>query len=342
MKEYLSTLEAWNQSQRPFALARVMHTWGSSPRPVGSCLLIDEEGHMVGSVSGGCVEGSVVKASQEVLASGEARMLEYGVSDEEAWTVGLSCGGTVKVFLQPIVTGTRPQPSFWPTFLQALQQDQPCSWVTRIENGTPQNTLIREEGAVLGDPLPPEVLSEAQQAYRQRTHRTVEVDERSYFIHLFPRKPRLLIVGAAHITADLVELGHLLGFRTIVIDPRGAFAQKTRFQVPPDQLMEAYPSEVLKDFPLDAYTFCAILSHDPKIDDNALEILLQSDAAYIGALGSRKTHGKRIQRLTDKGISEEWINRIQAPIGVDIHAKSAKEIALSVMGAIIAVKNQYQ
>ena len=151
-----------------------------------------------------------------------------------------------------------------------------------------------------------------------------------------------MIVGAAHITADLVELGHFFGFRTIVIDPRGAFAQKTQFQVPPDQLIEAYPSEVLEGFPLDAYTFCAVLSHDPKIDDNALEILLPSDVAYIGALGSRKTHAKRVQRLTERGISDELINRIQSPIGVDIHAKSAREIALSVMGAIVAVKNEYQ
>ena len=133
MKEYLSTLETWSQSQKPFALARVMHTWGSSPRPVGSCLLIDEEGNMVGSVSGGCVEGAVVKASQEVLAEGKAQLLEYGVSDEEAWTVGLSCGGRVEVLVQPIITANQPLLSFWPTFLQALEQDEPCTWVTLIQ-----------------------------------------------------------------------------------------------------------------------------------------------------------------------------------------------------------------
>lgn len=342
MKEYISTLENWSQAQKPFALARVMHTWGSSPRPVGSCLLIDEAGNMVGSVSGGCVEGSVVKASQEVLAEGKAKLLEYGVSDDEAWNVGLSCGGRVEVFLQTINPGSPSQPSFWPSFLQALKQDQPCSWVTLIANGTSQNTLILEDGSTLGDPVSSEIIEEAQQAYQQRTHRSIEVKGQRYFVHLFPRKPQLLIVGAAHITADLVELGHLFGFRTIVIDPRGAFAQRTQFQVAPDELIEAYPSEVLKDFPLDAYTFCAILSHDPKIDDNALEILLPSDVAYVGALGSRKTHTKRIQRLTEKGISEALISRIQSPIGVDIYAKSAKEIALSVMGAVVAVKNQYQ
>ncbi|MEQ9443398.1 MAG: XdhC family protein [Cyclobacteriaceae bacterium] len=342
MKEYLNTLENWQQQHRSFALARVIRTWGSSPRPVGSCLFIDEEGHMVGSVSGGCVEGAVVQAAQEVLKHGAAKILKYGISDEDAWTVGLSCGGNVEVLLQSIVTSDRIHLPFWPALLQALQQDQPCSWVTLLEDGNPTNTLIQGDRSVSGDSLPPEVLGEARQAYQQRTHRTVEVNKQAYFVHLFPRKPQLLIVGAAHITADLVELGHLFGFRTVVIDPRGAFARKTQFQVPPDELIEAYPSEVLEDFPLDAYTFCAILSHDPKIDDNALEILLPSEVAYIGALGSRKTHAKRVQRLTEKGVSDELISRIQSPIGVDIHAKSAREIALSVMGAVVAMKNQYQ
>ena len=155
MKEYLSTLETWSQSQKPFALARVMHTWGSSPRPVGSCLLIDEEGNMVGSVSGGCVEGAVVKACEGVLAEGKAQLLEYGVSDEEAWTVGLSCGGRVEVLLQPIITANQPLPSFWHTFLQALEQDEPCTWVTLIQNEIPQDTLIREDGSTLGASSPP-------------------------------------------------------------------------------------------------------------------------------------------------------------------------------------------
>jgi xanthine dehydrogenase accessory factor len=151
----------------------------------------------------------------------------------------------------------------------------------------------------------------------------------------------MIIIGAAHITADLVQLAHQFDFETIVIDPRGTFAKNTSFVVKPDQIYERYPSEVLNDFQLDPYTYAVILSHDPKIDDDALQILLRKKVAYIGALGSKKNHEKRSQRLLEKGFTNEDIARIDAPIGVDIHAKGAKEIAFSIMGAVIKAKNLF-
>ena len=197
------------------------------------------------------------------------------------------------------------------------------------------------EGSVTGEAVPEEVLQMAKEALRKRVHESPVVDGTQYFLHVFPRRSQLLIIGAAHITADLVQLAHLHDFETIVIDPRGAFADRTKFAQPPDAILVKYPSEVLNDYPLDANTYAVILSHDPKIDDDALQILLRSKVAYIGALGSKKTHEKRTGRLAAAGFREEDIQRIEAPIGVDIHALGAKEIALSIMASVIKSKNTY-
>lgn len=337
MLDLLPELKQWKEENKQVAIARVIKTWGSSPRPTGSVMLINEADKMAGSVSGGCVEGAVVKASKKIFESKEAKKLAYGVSDEEAWNVGLSCGGSIQVFLQPI---SFEASSIWTRVIENLDKNKSSIVISSLEDGLNKNTLIDEDGKVHGDELPESVLKASQIAYDERVSRSIEEEGVEYFIHLFPRKPQLLVIGAAHITVDLVRLGNLFGFETIVIDPRGYFAQNTVFTDPPAQQLESYPSEVLDQFPLDAYTFCAILSHDPKIDDNALQVLLPSKVAYIGALGSRKTHAKRTARLLEKGISQEQIDRIHAPIGLSIHAKSAREIALSIMGQIIGVKNE--
>ncbi|WKN45018.1 XdhC family protein [Tunicatimonas pelagia] len=338
MREYLSTLQAWLKQTNTIALARVMKTWGSSPRPVGSVMLINSEGEMDGSVSGGCVEGDVVKQAKRVLTENQSAVLDFGVSSEEAWSVGLSCGGSIQVLLQP---ATFSENSVWQQLLNHTEENKAATLVSSLKNGNSTNTLINEQEQVWGDELPEEVLMAARNAYSKRSHQTITHNTTTYFIQVFPRKSVLLIIGAAHITVDLVALANQFGFETVVIDPRGYFAQHTTFSDPPAQILPNYPSEVLDQFPLDAYTFCAVLSHDPKIDDNALEILLPSEVGYIGALGSKKTHAKRVDRLLEKGIDQSLMDRIHAPIGINIHAQSAKEIALSIMSQIIEVKNQY-
>lgn len=338
MNEYLQILKNWIKQSDTIALARVVKTWGSSPRPVGSVMLVNPEGKMAGSVSGGCVEGAVVKQAKRALGDKTSAKLDYGVSDEEAWSVGLSCGGSIQVFLQPT---TFSEGSVWSRLLANAQENQASTLISSLEDGDSTNTLLDEDGQVWGDELSEELLAEAKDAYAKRTHKTVTHHNKDYFIQIFPRRSLLLIIGAAHITVDLVALGNQFGFETVVIDPRGYFAENTTFIDLPSQLLQNYPSEVLNQFPLDAYTFCAILSHDPKIDDNALEILLPSEVGYIGALGSKKTHAKRTDRLLEKGIDQSLIDRIHAPIGVSINAKSAKEIALSIISQIIEVKNQY-
>ena len=337
MKELVTQIMEWTNEKKPFAIARVIQTWGSSPRPVGSAMIVSAVGEMAGSVSGGCVEGAVIKESKGIIAGNSSRRLSYGVSDDEAWSVGLTCGGKVQIYLQAY----RHPSEIWDTLNQSLRENKSCTLITALLDGENKNTLISPGGNVIGNDVPEEVLTKASEAYAKRSHDLITVNETQYFIHVFPRRSQLLIIGAAHITSDLVQLAKLHDFETIVIDPRGAFVNNTQFAVPPDQLLEKYPSEVLENFELDADTYAVILSHDPKIDDNALQILLRSKVAYIGALGSRKTHEKRVGRLTEMGFSKEEIERIEAPIGMDIHAQGAKEIALSILGSVIRIKNAH-
>lgn len=342
MKTLLPQINQWSSEKKPFALARVIQTWGSAPRPVGSAMIVSEALEMAGSVSGGCVEGAVVKASKNIITAKDAQRLSFGVSDDEAWSVGLTCGGKIQVFLQYVPTeGDPAQVEVWNALRTCLDTNQGCVFVSALEDHVNSNTLITPDNKTTGSPLAPSLIKEALDAYAQRAHRTVTFEDRQYFVQVFPPKSLLLIIGAAHITADLVMLAKLYGFETVVIDPRGAFASNTVFPEPPDQILNHYPSEVLGKFPLDPYTYCVILSHDPKIDDNALHLLLRSNVAYIGALGSRKTHEKRMARLLQAGFTETEIARIEAPIGIDIHAQGAREIALSILGSLIKAKNTY-
>jgi xanthine dehydrogenase accessory factor len=230
----------------------------------------------------------------------------------------------------------------WQTLQKALAENRNCVLVTSLEEGDSNSSLVLLPGKeVVGPSIPEEVIAMALEAYSNRKHSIITIGHQEYFIQVFPRRSQLLIIGAAHITVDLVQLAALHDFETIVIDPRAVFARQTQFKVPPDHLLEKYPSDVLHDFILDGYTYAVVLSHDPKIDDNALGILLRSKVGYIGALGSRKTHDKRRERLSKAGFSEEEIDRIESPVGMDIHAQGAKEIALSIMGSVIRVKNSF-
>ena len=343
MKELLPIINDWIKKEKPFAIATVTKTWGSSPRPVGSTMIISDEMEMAGSVSGGCVEGAVIKAAMPLIEQGAADNLAFGVTNDEAWTVGLSCGGQVDVFAERFVAFDEraEEKEIWKKLNLCLQNNEACILLSRIQIGKSQHFLVLSDGTTLGKDFDDEITQEALRAYGERKNQIIEWKGESFFAHVFPRKSQMLIIGAAHITTELVQLANIYGFESIVIDPRGIFSNKTQFPVAPNQLFEDYPSEVLPNFTLDAYTYAVILSHDPKIDDNALHILLKSKVAYIGALGSRKTHEKRSNRLKKAGFTDDDLARIHAPIGVSINAKSAKEIALSIMGQIINIKNEF-
>lgn len=343
MKELLPTLSSWVSTNKRFAVATVIKTWGSSPRPVGSTMLISEEMEMAGSVSGGCVEGAVVREAMALMESGESKRIAYGVTDEDAWAVGLSCGGSIQVFVEPFLAfdERKEEKEIWSELGKRLNNDQSAILISKIADGIPHHSLVLPDGSLLGHQASEHLLAEAKSAFQERKHKLLEEGEETYFAQVYPRRSQMLIIGAAHITVDLVGMAQNFDFETIVIDPRGAFSNKTQFPTAPDKIYEKYPAEVLPDYELDPYTFAVVLSHDPKIDDNALHILLRSDAAYIGALGSRKTHAKRTARLSEAGFSAEEIARIHAPIGMDIKAKTPKEIALSIMGEIIRAKNEF-
>ena len=341
MLDIISGLQNWTQQGKKIAIATVTKTWGSAPRKVGAALAISEEMEMLGSVSGGCVEGAVVKEAMEVLKTGQPKQLSFGVTDENAWEVGLSCGGELHVFLEPFLTEQAEGKIIWEEIQQGISKNEGCIWISKMEGTKSKYSLVFPDGRTMGNQLDNSVQSLAQESYSQRKSQVIKGDEESYFAHVFPRKSQLLIIGAAHITVDLVDLAQQFGFECIVIDPRGIFSEKTQFRVAPDQLFVDWPAEVLPNFSLDAYSYAVLLTHDPKIDDQALHLLMDSDVGYIGALGGRKTHKKRVARLQEAGVSEEKIDRIHGPIGMDINAQTAQEIALSILGELIQAKNQF-
>lgn len=310
--------QAWSQQGRAVALATVIETWGSAPRPVGSHLVIDENGNFDGSVSGGCVEGAVVAEAVDVIASGEARVLSFGVADETAWQVGLSCGGQIRVLVQTVGAGL-DLPSLrrlneWRAGRRAVASS------TDLATG---RTLVFAEGEAAPDDVGAAFVSGMSRLGA----------DGHCFVNIYRPPPRLVIIGAVHIAQALVPMASLAGFSTLVIDPRTAFATPERFGGV--DLVADWPEDVLPDRPLDAYTALAAITHDPKIDDTALKAALEAGCFYVGALGSRKTHGRRVERLQALGLTPEAIARISAPIGLSIGAATPAEIAVSILADII-------
>ncbi|MEL7119544.1 MAG: XdhC family protein [Bacteroidota bacterium] len=338
MKEFFPQIKEWVANKKKFYLATVIKTWGSSPRPIGSVMLVGEDLTMIGSVSGGCVETSVVRAVQNFTGSAPQK-LSFGIEDEMAWSVGLSCGGKVEVLLEPFLAFSEEEEEkkVWEKIQHSFENDRSFVLATALE-GEGQRHFFIESSAE--DSVVPEALKKmAQTILDQKQNQVVSLEGKEYFFQIFSRRPQLIIVGAAHVGADLVTLAKLYDFETIVIDPRQVFTEKTNFKNPPDQMIAEYPADVLSNFTLDQQTYLVVLSHDPKIDDDALQMALRSNVAYIGALGSKRTHQKRVKRLIEAGFSESEIDRIHAPIGINLGGRKANEIALSIMAEIIKVKN---
>jgi len=338
MIDIFNTIEQWAGQAKSFALATVIRTWRSAPRMEGSSMAISEQSDIAGSVSGGCVEGSVIREALEVIQSGVPRRLSFGVSNEDAWSVGLSCGGQIEVLVEPFLG--KNNADLWNDLQQNIHKNKGCVLLNRLEVENPEYHLIYSDGQAFAS-VSEDLSTKALTAYRQHKNQIIETEGATYFATVFPAKDRLLIIGAAHISADLVDLAHQFNFETTVIDPRGIFTNKMEFNTPPHAIHEKWPEEVLSDYQLDADTYAVVLTHDPKIDDQALHILLKAPVAYIGALGSRKTHAKRVARLTEAGFSSEAIDRIHGPVGVAINARRPKEIALSIVAEMVKIKNQY-
>ena len=313
----------WHREGRGAALATVLETWGSAPRQAGSQLVVSGAGEMMGSVSGGCVEGAVVSEALEALADGRPRILSFGVSDETAFAVGLACGGTIRVLVEPVGQGVEALPeALLADLVAARAASRAVALVVRPEGWT--RALITPE-------------ADAAVAARLRADRSgMEEDGRFIGVHNPPL--RLVVVGAVHIAQPLVSIARTCGYACTLIDPRAAFGSADRF--PGETILDDWPDDALAILTPDARTAVVTLTHDPKLDDPALRFALRSPVFYIGALGSRKTHGKRVERLLAAGFTAAEIGRIKAPVGLDIGAMTPAEIAVSVMAQITQALRQ--
>ena len=305
---------AWHRAGAGAVLATVVETWGSAPRQVGSQLAISGTGEMAGSVSGGCVEGAVVVEAMDAVGSGQAKMLEFGVSDDEAFAVGLACGGRIRVWLEP-VGGALPE-ELLAGIVEARAARRPVAYVV--------DTVT---GARRLDP------AEAHPD-RFRTDRSGMEPDGATFVHVHNPPLRMVVVGAVHIAQALLPMARMAGYDVTLVDPRPAFAQGARF--PGETVRDDWPDEALDALGLDARTAVVTLTHDPKLDDPAILRALASDVFYLGCLGSTRTHAKRVARLEAEGMTPAQIARIHAPVGLDIGARSPAEIAVSVLAQVTA------
>ncbi|NNK78794.1 MAG: XdhC family protein [Litoreibacter sp.] len=303
----------WHRSGEKAALATVIQTWGSAPRPVGSQLAISGAGDIMGSVSGGCVEGAVVVEAIEALEDGKPRLLEYGVSDDEAFAVGLACGGTIRVLVEPV--GAAMPAELLEDLVARRAARRPAAYVVNIKSWA-RGLTGPEQGF----------------ADRFRSDKSGFEDDDFVAIHNPPL--RMAVIGAVHIAQPLLSMARLAGFDPVLIDPREAFGSAERF--PGETLIHDWPDAALEAFAPDARAAIVTLTHDPKLDDPAIRVALGSPCFYLGCLGSTRTHAKRVARLEEEGFTKEQIDRIHAPVGLDIGAKSPAEIAISIMAEIIA------
>ncbi len=302
----------WHRAGRGVALATVTQTWGSAPRRVGAQLVIADDGEMQGSVSGGCVEGAVVVEALDALDAGAARMLEYGVSDDDAFAVGLACGGTIRILVEPV--GSALPEDMLSDLVAHRAARRPVAYVVDTASGARR-------------------IDTAGHAARFRSDRSGFEEDGTTFVAIHNPPLRLLVVGAVHIAQALLPMARATGFDPVVIDPRPAFGSPARF--PGETVLDDWPDAAVDAAGLDARTALVLLTHDPKLDDPALIRGLTSDAFYIGALGSTRTHAKRVARLTEAGFDAGAIGRIRAPVGLDIGAAGPEEIAVSIMAQIL-------
>lgn len=287
------------------ALATVISTWGSAPRPVGAQLAIDSDGNFEGSVSGGCVEGAVILEAQEAIAQGTCRVLEFGVADEDAFAVGLACGGNIKILVEPVEVGNGPTISELKQSIRAMAERRAFAYRVYLESWTREVIPAQDTETSLTDEA---------------------------FSNVVKPRRRMVIVGAVHTAQSLSIIAELAGYEVFLIDPRDSFASDERF--PNHTFLDGWPDEALTQLGLDAHTAVVTLSHDPKIDTPALSTALASEAFYIGALGSTRTHAKRLAELSGLGFSEQDCARIHGPVGLDLGAKTPAEIAVSIMAEL--------
>ncbi len=326
MKEILQEVRRWLSEGERVALAVVVAAQRPSPRPVGAWMAVTESGGVAGSVSGGCVEGAVIEAAQEVLSGAPPRRLRFGVVDEEGWEVGLACGGEIEVYVEPLHPLYR-------TLITSLERGETVALA--VELGREGHLLAWPDGRREGDAS----LAPALEGVFPGPWAGIKpTPQGECFVQVFAPPPTLTLVGAVHLAQALARLAKLLGYRVRVVDPRGVFATRERFPMA-DEVLVAWPQDALPPEVLRPSDAVVALSHDPKIDIPALEIALRSPVGYVGLLGSRRTQGKRRAALREAGIPEEDLARIHGPVGYDL-GDGPEEIALGILAEIVATHNR--
>jgi xanthine dehydrogenase accessory factor len=342
MRELLADLIAVRGRGGSAALATVVRTWRSAPRPAGSSMLVTDSGDVVGSVTGGCVEGALYALAEEVLADGRPRYQTYSVSDDDAFAVGLTCGGVLEVFVQSVDERS------WPELdgvLAGIGRQEPVAVATivRGSHGVGRHLVVRPDGC--DGSLGSERLDEAVRADAigllaagtsgvLRCEGGQPSDVLDVFVATYAPPARMLLFGAVDFSAALASIGKLLGYQVTVCDARPVFATSKRFPAA-DEVVVDWPHRWLEQQAVDERTVIAVLTHDAKFDVPALAVALRTRAGYVGAMGSRRTHEDRLVRLREAGLSDDELSRLHSPIGLDLGARTPEETALSIAAEIV-------
>ena len=352
MRDILDDLDRWRSAGKKVAIARVVDVDGSGPRPPGAAMAVAEDGEVAGSVSGGCVEGAVVTEALGILESGERKLVTFGYSDDEAFAVGLTCGGTIHLFIEPL----HPDQAVFAEVAEAIRSESPVALATVISGpDIGRKLLVRPDRpgvGTLGDPdldrvvtrdAGGELAAGITEVRHYGAHGEAREAEVSVFIESHAPPPRMLIFGAVDFTAALARLAKLLGYRVTVCDAREVFATRRRFPMA-DEVVVDWPQRLLARVgsslgPRDAV---CVLTHDAKFDVPAIIAALETDVGYLGAMGSRRTHDKRMERLQEEGVEDAGLKRVMAPIGLDIGARTPEEVAVSIFAEIIALRTGQQ
>ena len=330
MLDILKTVNQWLAENQQIALAIVAETWGSAPRHLGAKMAVKPDMAMIGSVSGGCIEGAVIEEMLAALENGTGKLLSFGVSDDTAWEVGLTCGGSIKVYVEPLNV------DWWRAASDCATQDKRATTITVVSGAKIGQKILFDAADEILYTTGDAALADMIEQFLKSGLTTF--GEHEVMVDIHRPRPHLIIVGGVHIAMPLQDFARGVGFRVSIVDPRRAFATQERFPEV-SAILHQYPDKALPQLGLDEETYLAVLTHDPKIDDPALITALPSDAPYIGVLSSSRTHEKRTARLIEAGVSPELLARINTPIGIDIGAKTPEEIALCILAEIVAVRN---
>ncbi|NDL55600.1 XdhC family protein [Phytoactinopolyspora mesophila] len=347
MREVMDELVAAVGDGGRAGLVTVVSTFQSAPRPAGTSMVVTETGEAIGSVSGGCIEGAVYELAQEVIGGREPTLQRYGVSDDDAFAVGLTCGGIIDVFVEPVDSAVLPE---LPAIAESVASSVPVALATVVAGpGSVGTHLVvwpdRVSGTLGGQRLDDAVADDARgmldqgstgiRRYGAEGER--RMDELEVFIQSFAPRPKMLVFGAIDFAAAVVRMGKFLGYHVTVCDARPVFATQRRFP-DADDVIVSWPHDFLARTTIDSRTVICVLTHDPKFDVPLLESALRTPAAYIGVMGSRRTHDDRLDRLRERGVTEEELERMSSPVGLDIGARTPEETAVSIAAEIIAAR----